>query len=421
MELLKHLTVLKSSNGTVAPTPPNEEQDKKITYHNSGYGTAKACQGHAENLRSSLQALYHTYEKDCKDDIIQQQKLKQPFVTKLKGKNTALGNKTEKKDFLQKKIDALNESINKLKQDKIDVKRHPANYGIDVDKKSSAKFWIGLFLLVPLTLYIFIFYISTSYSGFFRNFDPSVDLFGGMFYPQALQEAYNDGLLELGFIVFIPFVFFGLGYLIHMFQEKKGILNYFKIAMLFAVTFVFDAILAYLIESKLYDLNKVYGAPEFSVSHALQSPGFWVIIFAGFVSYMIWGLVFDFIMKEHADRDKISLFINGLNTEIKDKENSRTMVKTELSEIDNAIHQLKVEISELEDTIDGFILAAKDYQNLSSQYLQGWQHCISAEIAMGPRQTEELLLRCSGVYNDHLERIGLSSFTGQNIIYKKTS
>ncbi len=420
MELLKNLTVLKSSNGNSAP-PPNDGKDQKMSYHNSGYGTSKACQGHAENLKSSLQALYHKYEKDCKNDDIEQQKLKQPFVTKLKGKNTSLGNKTEKKNFLQKKIDLLNEVIDKLKQDKINVKRNPTEYGIDVDKKSSAKFWIGLFLLVPLTLYIFIFYISTSYSGFFRNFDPSVDLFGGMFYPQALQEAYKDGLLELGFIVFIPFVFFGLGYLIHMFQEKKGILNYFKIAMLFAVTFVFDAILAYLIESKLYDLNKVYGAPEFSVAHALESPGFWVIIFAGFVSYMIWGLVFDFIMKEHADRDKISLFVNGLNTEIQNNENSKALIKTELDGLDNEIHQLKVDISELEDTIDGFILAAKDYQNLSSQYLQGWQHCISAEIAMGPTQTEDLLLRCSDVYEAHLERTGLSSFTGQNIIYKKTS
>lgn len=56
-------------------------------------------------------------------------------------------------------------------------------------------------------------------------------------------------------------------------------------------------------------LKKVYGDPNFSISYALQSPSFWVIIFAGFVSYIIWGLVFDFVMKEHADRDEIRLFI----------------------------------------------------------------------------------------------------------------
>ncbi len=79
-------------------------------------------------------------------------------------------------------------------------------------------------------------------------------------------------------------------------------MNYFKIGMLFIVTFLFDAILAYLIEEKLYDLNKSLTDPPFSVSYALESPGFWVIIFAGFISYIIWGLVFDFIMHEHADQ-----------------------------------------------------------------------------------------------------------------------
>lgn len=418
MTILKNLSVLKSSNGKLTE---DKKSLNKITYHQSGYGTSKACQGRSQNLKSSLQALFHKFEKDCKEDSIEQQELKQPHITKLKGKNTSLGNKMEEKSKYDNAIRAVDKIIDDKNQDRINVRRDPSKYGIEVDNKSSAKFWIGLFLLVPLTLYIFIFYISTSYSGFFRNFDPSVDLFGGMFYPQALREAYGEGILELGFIIFIPFVFFGLGYLIHMFQHIKGISSYFKIALLFAITFVFDAILAYLIEGKLYDLNKVYGDPEFSISHAFQSPGFWVIIFAGFVSYLIWGLVFDFIMKEHSDRDKVNLFINGIISEIKNQEKIRIQIQSKLDGVENIIQDLKVAISELEDTIDGFILPARDYKTLSSQYLQGWQQCISAEIAMGPKQTDELLEQCGEVYDKHLEDIGLSNFDGQNIIFKKTS
>ena len=70
--------------------------------------------------------------------------------------------------------------------------------------------------------------------------------------------------------------------------------------MLFVVTFLFDAILAYLIDEKIYNLNKRFEDPEFSLGYAIQDPSFWVIIFAGFVSYIIWGLVFDFVMKEEA-------------------------------------------------------------------------------------------------------------------------
>ena len=418
MAILKKLTELKSSNGILQE---EKKVPNKITYHQSGYGTAKACQGRSQNLKSSLQALFHKFEKDCKEDSIEQQKLKQPHIIKLKGQNTSLLNKMEEKSRLEDQIAEVDKIIDIKKQDRINVRRTPTDYGIEIDNKSSAKFWIGLFLLIPLTLYIFIFYISTSYSGFFRNFDPSVDLFGGMFYPQALREAYNEGILELGFIVFIPFVFFGLGYLIHMFQHTKGFTSYLKVALLFAVTFVFDAILAYLIEGKLYDLNKVYGAPEFSISYAFQSPGFWVIIFAGFVSYLIWGLVFDFIMKEHSDRDKVKLFISGINSEILNQEKIKSSIKDKLDTVEKLIDGLKVSISELEDTIDGFILPARDYKTLSSQYLQGWQQCISAEIAMGPKQTDELLEKCREIYDSHIDEIGLATFDGQNIIYKKTS
>src|SRR5690606_23758478 len=142
-----------------------------------------------------------------------------------KAKQTNLINEAEKLGKAeQQKID-IEGNIEKLRQTKIDVKNNPSEFGIDVEKKSSSYFWIVLTFIIHLTLYVFIFYISTSYSAFFRTFNPETDLFGGLFYPQALSEAYRDGILELGFILFIPFVFFALGYLIHMFQHKKGIIN----------------------------------------------------------------------------------------------------------------------------------------------------------------------------------------------------
>lgn len=67
---------------------------------------------------------------------------------------------------------------------------------------------------------------------------------------KAFEKAWQDGSLEGAFVTFIPFVFLGLGYLIHMFGEVKSRENYFKIGLLFTITFIFDAILAYQIEEK---------------------------------------------------------------------------------------------------------------------------------------------------------------------------
>ena len=38
---------------------------------------------------------------------------------------------------------------------------------------------------------------------------------------------------------------------------------------------------------------------KFDFQKAITEEGFWVIIFAGFLVYLIWGIVFDLVMKEH--------------------------------------------------------------------------------------------------------------------------
>lgn len=418
MGTLKNLSIIKPK---VEPKVEVDEKKEFFSYHNQGVGASRACQGHYHNLKTSLENLYHRFENDCKLREVEQHKLKQPYLNEQKGKKTTLLNKTEDLGRLKEQVSNEENIIEKLREDKIRARNNPSEYGLDSDRRSTVKFWIGLLLLIPLSIYIFIFYVSTSYSGFFRNFDPSVDLFGGIFYPRALQEAYNEGILELGFIIFIPFVFFGLGYLIHMFQQKKGILNTSKIILLFAVTFLFDALLAYLIDSKLYDLNKVYGDPSFSIPYALQSPNFWVIIFAGFVSYIIWGLVFDFVMKEHADRDEIRQFIISKNAEIKNKLKNIGRINLKIDIIQNDINVLKERISELDTIIDGFIFPIKNYKSFSSEYLKGWQHFIAAELAISSANTETLLQKCRDIYDEHIRELELDNFSYQNKIYKKTS
>lgn len=79
----------------------------------------------------------------------------------------------------------------------------------------------------------------------------------------------------------------GLGYLIHMYGENKTKLNYFKVGVLFLTTFVFDVILAYQIEEKIYNLNKTFDSPPFDLSIAFTKIQFWglyllVLLFISF-------------------------------------------------------------------------------------------------------------------------------------------
>ena len=420
MGLLKKLTQLTSQNGKEKVLKNNFQKEEKETYHQDGYETSKSCQGNMQNLQTSLDAIYQRFENKCKTDFITQERLKQPYITEQKGKKTLLLNKVEELEKLENKVKNSNEDIEKLKNDCRKVKVNPQEFFTNIDKKASAKFWVGISFLLPLAVYIFIFYISTAYSAFFRVFDPGTGLFQGMFYPKALSKAYEDGILELGFVLFIPFIFFALGYLIHMFQEKRGTINVLKIGALFLITFLFDAILAYLIDEKLYNLNKTFSSEPFNISVALQSISFWVIIFAGFVSYMVWGLVFDFVMKENADRDKIQSFIKNKKDEIFDKEKIISKNQSKITSIEDDIADIKIRISELQNIIDGFILPVRNYKSLSSDYLQGWQEYIAAGLAMGKNEKDDLLLECRRIFDKHVKKLELETDDYQNKVYTKT-
>lgn len=420
MGLLKKLTQLTSPKAKMDVIPPETIEKQKITYKEDGKKNSEDCSGNPHNLQSSLGALYQSFENKCKQDVFTQNQLKQPYLAEQKGKKTGLLNKDEELARLEKKEDIINTEIDNLSQECRKVKTNPEDYLLDVDKKASAKFWIGLSFLMPLAAYIFVFYISTSFSAFFREFDPGISLFQGMFDPKALSKAYEAGLLELVFILFIPFVFFALGYLIHMFQEKKGVINKFKIVMLLIITFLFDAILAYLIDEKLYNLNKTFDSEAFNISVAFQSVSFWVIIFAGFVSYIVWGLVFDFVMKEHADRDKIKAFIRGKKEAIFDKEMKLIKHKERITDIEEEVSKIKVRITELQNILDGFILPVMSYKALSTEYLEGWQHYISSGLRLGRDEKDSLLLECRTVYDKHIKDLEIDTDTYQNKVYTKT-
>lgn len=419
MGILKKLALLRTNTEQKRTTLIKAENNASLDYTNDGFETSKSCQGREHTLKIALETIYQKFENDCRIDFANQEQLKQPYTTESKGKTTALLNKTEERERLENDIEEYENEIDKLRQDTIDVRRNPSDYGLDVDKRSTSKFWVGLCFLLPLTAYIFIFYISTSYSAFFRTFNPNTSLFQGIFYPRALSQAYKDGLLELGFVLFIPFVFFALGYLIHMFQTKKGFVNTLKIIALFVITFLFDSILAYLIDEKLYNLNRTFSSPEFNIPIAIQSVSFWLIIFAGFVSYIVWGLVFDSVMKEHSDRDKIQCFINDKLEEIENKKKNILKIRVGIKVLQEEISSLDKRIAELQNIIDGFILPIRNYKLLSAQYLKGWQKYIGAELAIGVNEKHNLQLTCRGIYDKHIKNLELDTDDYQNKVYTK--
>lgn len=388
----------------------------KLSFFESGYGSSKQAEGNHRIFKACLEDVYMDYKGKCRENEKLQNELKAPYInekgkyeTELKKRKTALG-------LLEESISNIEKKIISYKNDMVDVKRNPEKYGLEVDKKPKAQFYLGLAVLIPITFYLLVFYMSASFSAFFKTFDTE-ELTAAIFDGNALSKAIEDGWLEGVFIATIPFAFMGLGYLIHMFQKHKNWASYVKIATLFAVTFVFDAILAYQIEQKIYEIQKTPDSLPYDLAIAFSSVEFWGIIFAGFIVYIIWGLVFDFIMKEYDNFDKIKSFIRTKQEDIKNSEVSLTKLIQKLNPIKEEISGIDGKINDLQRTIDGFVFSNKHYLTYHAEYVKGWFLAIADNFDARKRR-DELLSKCQEEEMKHLQEHSIDNEDYEGRLYK---
>lgn len=421
MKPLSQLFSLKKSEDASFKVLEENEEDReqiRITYYQSGFAASVKATGKPIVLKACLQNLYMSFEDQCRKQKMEQDRLKQPYReeqeknrTELKKSETAIG-------IFEKKEQDINENIDQIKNEIIEVKRNPDKYGIEEGKGLKAQFYIGLILLLPITLYVLVFYISASYSAFFKEFSND-SLTAAIFDADAFTNAFKASWLEGVLVTTIPFVFMGLGYVIHMVQKGKGIKNIFRLAALFAITFLFDSLLAYIIEKKIYEFNKTTESSPYNLNIALGEPEFWMIIFAGFVVYIIWGLVFDFVMKEFENIDKIRAFIRGKKENLLNLEKLKTNYINKINDFKQQTVTINGKISELQAKIDGFVFPVKEYLHYHHQYKEGWFQAIGTELALPYKEKEELLQSCELYSEEHLGKLNLVDPDFQHLIYSK--
>lgn len=315
--------------------------------------------------------------------IIEDKTKQQNNITKIQGDIDVIKTNNEdlnnRKTAKQKELSFEESKIEKAKAELSAINKDPS---IVLNEKGSpiASFIIGLVIILLLTIYLFVFYSSAAYSAFFKEFSHNgLGIATAIFDAQALGKAFNDGITEMILIITIPAVFLGLGYLIHRFNNEnastKG-LNYIKIGALILVTFAFDCILAYEITEKIYDIQKASSflndIPDFSIAIAMRNVKFWTIIFSGFVVYLIWGLVFNFVMKEYYKLDRVRVAKDDLEKKIKEYKTTCKDIKTSIVEIDSSISQNDGEIKRLESLKANGIVSKADVQLEINNFVTGW-------------------------------------------------
>jgi hypothetical protein len=421
MKSLTQLFSIKKAEDSPVKTFEDNEEDReqiRITYYQSGFAASVKATGKPIVLKACLQNLYMSFEDQCRKQKLEQDRLKQPYREEQEKNRTELKKSEAAIGIFEKKEQDINDEIDQIKSDIIEVKRNPDKYGIEDGKGLKAQFYIGLFLLLPITLYLLVFYISASYSAFFKEF-ANDSLTAAIFDANALTNSFKASWLEGVLVITIPFVFMGLGYVIHMVQKEKGIKNIFRMIGLFITTFLFDALLAYQIEKKIYEFNKTTDSSPYNLNIALGEGEFWMIIFAGFVVYIIWGLVFDFVMKEFENIDKIRAFIRGKKEKQIDLDKLKVDIIAKINDFKQQVITLNGKNSELQSKIDGFVFPVKEYLHYHHQYKEGWFQAINTEIALPHKEKVELLEGCENLSEVHLGKLNLVDPDFQHLVYSK--
>ena len=193
----------------------------------------------------------------------------------------------------EEKIEKFREEILKIRE--VKNKNHAK---LKEDSFSSLKFSINLFLLIFLSIYLFFFYISATYKALYVDFEGIAERIAngegtGSIMPGAyeLVEALQFNYL----LLLIPVVFYAFGWAFHILLEVKHKFRIIFISMLIAVTFVVDFLLAMIIHNNTENAKSLMGM---ETVHFSQSSTFYIILFLGFLVYIIWSILLHSLLTE---------------------------------------------------------------------------------------------------------------------------
>lgn len=253
---------------------------------------------------------------------------------------------------------------------------------------SSVKFSINLFLLIFLSIYLFFFYISAAYKALYVDFEGIAERIAngegtGSIMPGAYEliEALQFNYL----LLLIPVVFYAFGWAFHIILEMKHKARIVFISMLIGVTFIVDFLLAMIIHNNTESAKSLMGM---ETVHFSVSSTFYIILFLGFLVYVIW-----------------SILLHSMLTEWSKKQVTRNIKKI-INHHENDIRKLQMDLVNITE-IKAQIVNYRDdistvfYGNLKKyidQFTSGWLSYLS------PSSMKDMKENCLHVKKDFEEK-----------------
>ena len=259
-----------------------------------------------------------------------------------------------------------------------------------------ASFFIAAGILALLTVYLFLFYVSAIYNGFLFDAakaaeeglrtgrELSVTIFNG----SAFQKAWSSGFMTFAFLASAPSIVVGLGFLIHQFSKQKQRL---AIAAILSVTFLFDFLLAYEIVYQIHRIRVLTGETQadFSIGVLVQTPEFYIILLAGFVVYLIWGLILRVVLEGIEKFRPARVAERTIRHAITAIEATMTRLDDELRGAHREIVRQESDLKALEHKRSPRELRNNEFRRHLEEFMQGWLTYITQAFLLDERAAKE--------------------------------
>ncbi|MCK5699636.1 MAG: hypothetical protein KAI29_00720 [Cyclobacteriaceae bacterium] len=368
----------------------------RVNLYDFGYEKSGNVKGDPDVYAAYLERIINgdLVEENYKGFTEEEKKERLKEIKELEKKQKELENgnsKTEKEIAgKEKEIDKYRKDLFKLRE--IGAKDHEK---LKAESFSQVKFSINLFILVMLSVYLFFFYVSAAYKALYVDFEGIAESIAQgegtgsiMPGPYELTEAIRYNYM----LFLVPFVFYAFGWAFHILLELKNKLKFIFLSMLIAVTFTVDFLLALIIHGNTESAKELMGL---ATVHWAQSSTFYIILFLGFLVYVIWSILLDSLLREW-DKKHITSNIKKI---IKHLKNDIKILSAKLSDVSSIKNKIAIYREDISTVMYG------NLKRYIDQFSSGWISYLSPVNMKGVKET------CIMLKKDFEEKNGIKRGT----------
>jgi len=375
---------------------PTNEAGTKVVYtadrtnlHDFGYTRAGNVQGDPEVYSSYLERILNG---DLVDESYKglTEKERAEKKEKIKALERVLEETKKSNSKFEHDISIKEKQIEEHRAELLQIRQKRAENPEDLTREtfSTLKFSVNLFILIFLTGYLFFFYVSAAYKALYVDLEGIAEriaegLSAGSIMPQPYEliEAIRYNYL----LFLVPFVFYAFGWAFHIILDMRQKAKYIYLGLLITVTFIVDLLIAMIIHNNTESAKELMGISTLKWS---QNRTFYIILFLGFLVYIIWSILLDSLLREWKKRQvttNLKSIINHLRKDIK-----------LLAEKIMPIELIQKEIDILRDEVNTFVQG--NLKGYIDQFTTGWVSYLA------PNSMKDTKTKCLNIRDEFLEK-----------------